>query len=106
MGVRKAVFCGLIFAFTAGQAAAQSFQFAAIGDTGYSKKSEQEFNRMIAAMNREPLAFVVHVGGFEADPRPYMRKSDDGHRAVHRRELQECAGAIPDLRASVRPDAG
>ncbi len=28
---------------------------------------------MIAAMNREPLAFVVHVGDFEADPRPYMR---------------------------------
>ena len=47
--------------------------FAAVGDTGYSKKSEQEFSRMIAAMNREPLAFVVHVGDFEADPRPYMR---------------------------------
>jgi hypothetical protein len=49
------------------------FQFSAIGDTGYSKKSEEEFSRMIAAMNREPLAFVVHVGDFEADPRPYMR---------------------------------
>lgn len=73
MDIRKPVFCGLIFIFTAGQAAAQSFQFAAIGDTGYSKKSEQEFSRMIAAMNREPLAFVVHVGDFEADPRPYMR---------------------------------
>jgi hypothetical protein len=54
-------------------AAAQPFQFAAIGDTGYSKKSEEEFSRMIAAMNREPLAFVVHVGDFEADPRPFMR---------------------------------
>ena len=53
--------------------AAQPFQFAAIGDTGYSKKSEEEFSRMIAAMNREPLAFVVHVGDFEADPRAYMR---------------------------------
>jgi hypothetical protein len=64
---------GFIVAFATSAAAQQSFQFAAIGDTGYSKKSEQEFNRMIAAMNREPLAFVVHVGDFEADPRPYMR---------------------------------
>jgi hypothetical protein len=63
----------LAAALAAGPAAAQPFQFAAIGDTGYSKKSEQEFSRMIAAMNKEPLAFVVHVGDFEADPRPYMR---------------------------------
>ena len=58
---------------TAAPAVAQAFQFAAIGDTGYSKKSEEEFSRMIAAMNREPLAFVIHVGDFEADPRPHMR---------------------------------
>jgi hypothetical protein len=54
-------------------AEAQKFQFAAIGDTGYSKKSEAELDRMIATMNKEALAFVVHVGDFEADPRPYMR---------------------------------
>ena len=63
----------LIVVFAAGQATAQPFQFAAIGDTGYSKKSQTEFDRMIAAMNKESLAFVVHVGDFEADPRPYMR---------------------------------
>jgi hypothetical protein len=57
-------------------ALAQSFQFAAIGDTGYSKKSEEEFSRMIAAMNKENLAFVVHVGDFESDPRPYQRSPD------------------------------
>jgi hypothetical protein len=73
MAIGRTIFCGLALALAAGQATAQSFQFAAIGDTGYSKKSEQEFDRMIAAMNREPLAFVVHVGDFEADPRPYMR---------------------------------
>jgi hypothetical protein len=90
MAVGKAIFCGLAFVFAAGQATAQSFQFAAIGDTGYSKKSEQEFGRMIAAMNRESLAFVVHVGDFEADPRPYMRSpatvtepcTDESFRAV------------------------
>ena len=62
----------LVISLAAGQAAAQSFQFAAIGDTGYSKKSEREFSGMITAMNREPLAFVVHVGDFEAGPRLYM----------------------------------
>lgn len=56
--------------------AAQTFQFAAVGDTGYSKKSEAEFDRMIAAMNRENLAFVVHVGDIQADPRPYERNPD------------------------------
>ena len=73
MAIGKTILCGFVLALAAGPAAAQSFQFAAIGDTGYSKKSEQEFSRMIAAMNRESLAFVVHVGDFEADPRPYMR---------------------------------
>jgi len=48
--------------------------FAAIGDTAYTKKGEAEFDRMIAAMNADKsLAFVVHVGDFEADPRPYAR---------------------------------
>ena len=49
----------------------QPFQFAAIGDTGYSKKSETEFSRTIAAMNAQSLAFVIHIGDFQADPRPY-----------------------------------
>lgn len=62
--------------FGIADAQSQKFQFAAIGDTAYSKRGEQEFDRMIAAMNREPLAFVVHVGDFEADPRPYARAPD------------------------------
>jgi hypothetical protein len=61
-----------------GRALAQnpSFQFAAIGDTGYSRKGEQEFARMLAAIDKENPAFVVHVGDFEADPRPYERAPD------------------------------
>lgn len=67
-----------LLAAQAGNVAAQGqrFQFAAIGDTGYSKKSEAEFSRMIAAMNKDPLAFVAHVGDFEADPRPYGNAPD------------------------------
>jgi hypothetical protein len=67
----------VFFAFVGiADAQSQKFQFAAIGDTSYSKRGEQEFDRMIAAMNREPLAFVVHVGDFQADPRPYARSPD------------------------------
>ncbi len=73
-GVRVlAIAVAMIIAMVFSRAQAQQFQFAAIGDTGYSKKSEDEFSRMIAAMNKEKLAFVVHVGDFVADPRPYQR---------------------------------
>ncbi len=80
----------LLISALAGQVQAQKFQFAAIGDTGYSRKSEEEFSRMIAAMNKEDLAFVVHVGDFEADPRPYQRNpsaismpcTDESYRKV------------------------
>ena len=57
-------------------AQSQKFQFAAIGDTSYSKVAEQEFDRLMAALNKENLAFVVHVGDFEADPNPYERNPD------------------------------
>ena len=75
---RVALAAAIVFFAFIGIAGAQSqkFQFAAIGDTAYSKRGEQEFDRMIAVMNREPLAFVVHVGDFEADPRPYARNPD------------------------------
>src|SRR5690606_33994962 len=53
-----------------------AFQFAAVGDTAYSIKGEAEFDRTIAVMNKENLAFVVHIGDFEADPRPYERSPD------------------------------
>ncbi len=59
-----------------GTASAQSsvFHFGAVGDTAYTKKGEAEFTRTVAAMNADrSLAFVVHVGDFEADPRPYAR---------------------------------
>jgi hypothetical protein len=57
-------------------AQSQKFQFGVIGDTSYSKVAEQEFDRLMSALNKESLAFVVHVGDFEADPRPYERSPD------------------------------
>ena len=59
-----------------GNAQSQKFQFGVIGDTSYSKVAEQELDRMMAALNKETLAFVVHVGDFEADPNPYERSPD------------------------------
>ena len=59
-------------AFAAATAHAQTaFQFALVGDTGYSKATEQEFERLIAALNASDLAFVIHVGDFQNDPRPH-----------------------------------
>jgi hypothetical protein len=88
----RALSAGIVVAALHGSqpATAQTFQFAAIGDTGYSRKSEAEFDRMIAAMNKENLAFVIHVGDFEADPRPYTRSpktismpcTDDAFKSV------------------------
>lgn len=46
-------------------AAAADFTFAALGDTPYSAEEEAGFIAMMAALNHEPLAFVVHVGDFK-----------------------------------------
>lgn len=45
--------------------AAEDFTFAALGDTPYSVEEEAGFIAMIAGLNHEPLAFVVHVGDFK-----------------------------------------
>jgi Calcineurin-like phosphoesterase len=62
--------------FAIADAQSQKFQFAVIGDTSYSQVGEQEFDRLMAALNKENLAFVIHVGDFEADPTPYERNPD------------------------------
>jgi hypothetical protein len=41
------------------------FQFGLIGDQQYSAEEEARFPDVLAAMNREPLAFVVHDGDFK-----------------------------------------
>ena len=75
-----AVLIGIVgsLAFVAlAEAQSQKFQFAVIGDTSYSKVAEQEFDRLMTALNKETLAFVVHVGDFEADPNPYERNPEN-----------------------------
>ena len=53
-------------ALAAGPAAAAEFTFAAFGDTPSSRDEEARFPDLIAELNREQLAFVVHVGDFKA----------------------------------------
>lgn len=65
-------------AFSLGSIAASSaqtqeraFQFGLIGDMPYTAVQEQEYRRVLAALNKADLAFVVHVGDFQNDPRGY-----------------------------------
>ena len=47
-------------------AGAADFTFAALGDTPYTSDEEGRFPDLIAELNREKLAFVVHVGDIKA----------------------------------------
>lgn len=44
----------------------RTFQFGLIGDLQYNDFEERQFPLLLAAMDREPLAFVVHLGDFKA----------------------------------------
>jgi len=64
----------LVLTASDGLAQSAKFEFGVLGDTDYSLKTEKELPKMIAQMNKENLSFVVHIGDFEADPRPYNRQ--------------------------------
>jgi len=53
-----------------GGVAAGGFTFGAFGDTPYTWFEEAHFPDLIAEMNKEDLAFVVHVGDFKAQDAP------------------------------------
>ena len=42
-----------------------AFSFAVVGDTPYNDQEERQWRAMIGRINREPLAFVIHVGDFK-----------------------------------------
>ena len=43
----------------------ETFSFAVLGDTPDNAREEAELEAMIGRINREPLAFVLHVGDFK-----------------------------------------
>jgi hypothetical protein len=81
----------LLGASAIGSAQERAFDFALIGDMPYTKVQEQEYQRVLAALNANDLAFVMHVGDFQMDPRGYnpnpdrssMPCVDENHRAIY-----------------------
>lgn len=53
--------------------AGRGFEFALIGDMPYNRAQEAEYARVMDELNARELAFVVHIGDFQFDPRPYER---------------------------------
>jgi hypothetical protein len=49
----------------------QPFQFGLIGDMPYTYVQEKEYQNVLKALNAADLAFVVHVGDTQNDPRGY-----------------------------------
>ena len=73
-GVRVLTFTSVLFLQATGLAAAQqteTFQFALIGDMPYTKLQAEEFPRVLDVLKRTDLAFVVHIGDMQDDPRGY-----------------------------------
>lgn len=68
----------------------RAFDFALIGDMPYTKVQEQEYQRVLNALNATDLAFVVHIGDFQFDATPYNRNPsiasmpcvDESYKAV------------------------
>jgi hypothetical protein len=56
----------LLLVLTAPPAGATQFAFGAFGDAPYGAHEEAHFLTMIAQMNRQKLAFSIHVGDFKA----------------------------------------
>lgn len=68
-----------------------AFDFALIGDTPYTHVQAKEYKQVLAALNASKLAFVVHIGDFQFDARPYnanpsradMPCADETYQAIY-----------------------
>ena len=60
------LFAAVVALCAAMSATAADCTFAAFGDTPYSRDEEARFPDLIAELNREQLAFIVHVGDFKS----------------------------------------
>ena len=85
--------CGWLFCapLTPVWAQERAFQFGLIGDMPYTAVQQREYERVLEALNRTELAFVVHVGDFQNDPRGYYPNpavgpipcTDERYKAVY-----------------------
>lgn len=74
--------CAALLLLGSGHLAAQSFTFAAFGDAPYTEAEHAQYIDVIAAINRAPLAFVIHVGDFKSSWAPcsdalYQQRRDE-----------------------------
>jgi hypothetical protein len=64
-----------------------AFAFAVMGDTPYTAAEERKFVSMIASLDAEPLAFVIHVGdikgGEPCTDELYLRRRAQFDRSAH-----------------------
>src|SRR4051794_5541541 len=69
------------------QAQDRAFQFGLIGDMPYTRVPQQEYHRVLAALNKADLAFVVHIGDFQNVPRGYSPNpvgcTDERYKAIY-----------------------
>lgn len=87
---RTIAFVFFLLAGTEVHAQQRAFDFALIGDMPYTKVQEQEYQRVLTALNAKDLAFVVHIGDFQFDATPYNRNPalasmpcvDENYKAV------------------------
>ena len=86
-----AVAIAMLAAMTDSNAQERAFDFALIGDMPYTKVQEQEYQRVLAALNATDLAFVAHIGDFQFDATPYNRNPaiasmpcvDENYKAIY-----------------------
>lgn len=77
--------------FMTAEAQQRAFDFALIGDMPYTKTQEQEYQRVLGALNANELAFVAHIGDFQFDATPYNRNPaiasmpcvDESYKAIY-----------------------
>ena len=76
---------------TSAQTPDRAFQFGLIGDMPYTTVQQREYQNVLAALNKADLAFVIHIGDFQNDPRGYYPNPaigllpclDDNYKAIY-----------------------
>jgi hypothetical protein len=88
----------LLAAASAVDAQERAFDFGLIGDMPYSRIQEQQYGRVLDELNRTELAFVIHVGDMQADPRLYNRDPSAASKPCVEENLKALLGSFQGLR--------
>lgn len=79
----------------------RAFQFGLIGDMPYTTVQQQEYQRVLVALNKADLAFVVHVGDFQNDPRGYYPNPTIGSLPCRDENYKEIYDSFQSVRHPV-----